>query len=246
MPALWLGLGMGAISGGMALFGGSQEAEANAGAAFEQAQAAKFEQWKNKRMWEHNEFLNKMQNQIKNRETSKANSVRFIQNQKIAEAANKNRAEEEFWIRWNFDNESEAISTKHQQVNNSLLQSLDKRNINFRSGTARALLRSSLESGTKMMVDKRISTTNNLRSAERKQLAALAKRDFGYNSHTTYIPGLYIEGPGIDPAAAYNSAYESGMTGAMLNGISSGLQGAFQGVQMGHSLEEMYPETFGT
>ena len=234
-----MGLGMGALQGGLALFGGMNQAEAQANAAFAQAQAAEYEAWKNKRQWEHGEFLNKMQNQIKNREVSKANAVRFIQNKKIAEAANQNRAEEEFWIRWNFDNEAEAISTKHQQVNNSLLSSLDKRNINMSSGTARALLRSSLESGTRLMINKRIGFKNQMRSAERKQMAALAKRDFGYNSHTTYIPGLYIDSPTASPVDAYNNAMSTGMTSAVLSGIGGAAQGAFMGMQMGDMLSGM-------
>tara|TARA_R100000234_G_scaffold118042_2_gene97680 strand:+ start:221 stop:958 length:738 start_codon:yes stop_codon:yes gene_type:complete len=244
MPALWLGLGMGALQGGMALFGGSNEAEANAAAAFQQAEAANHEAWKNKRQWEHGEFLSKMQNQIKNRETSKVNAQRWMKNQKIAEAANQNRAEEEFWIRWNFDNDAERISKKHQQVNNELVKSLDKRNINMRSGNARALLRATLDTSTDQMAQRRVSAKNQLRSAERKQLAALSQRDFGYNSHTVHIPGLYLAGAPVDAQAAYDSAYSTGMTSALVSGISGAAQGAFQGVQMGHSLKKMYPETF--
>lgn len=233
MPALWMGLGMGALQGGLALFGGANEANAQANAAYTQAKAAEFEAWKSQRQFEHGEFMNKMQNQIKNRQTAKANATRFIQNQKIAESANINRAEEEFWIRWNFDNEAEAISKKHQQVNNSLIKSLDKRNINLSSGNARALLRASLNNSGEMMVDRRVSARNKMKGAERKQLAALSKRDFGYNSHTTYIPGLFLQAGTVDPMAAANSAYSTGMTSAVLSGISGAAQGAFMGAQMG-------------
>ena len=209
------------------------QAQQGANQAFAQAQSARFEQWKNRRQFEHGEFLNRMQNQIKNRQTSQINARRWVQNTKIAEAANKNRAEEEFWIRWNFDNDTNTLSKKHQQVNDSLLKSLDKRNINMKSGTARHMLRASLMNAQEQLSDRAVSNRNQMKSAERKQMAALAKRDFGYNSHTTLIPGLYIDAPTIDPMAAYSSAYSSGMGSALLSGISGGVQGAFMGSQMG-------------
>jgi len=228
MPALWMGLGMGALS----LVGGMGQAGADANQAYQQAKAAEFDAWKNKRQWEHGEFMNKMQNQIKNRQTAKVNAQRWIQNKKLAESANINRAEEEFWIGWNFDNDSDRISKKHQQVNNSLLASLDKRNVNMRSGNARQLLRASLDNASDQLADRSVSARNQMKSAERKQLQALSQRDFGYNAHTTYIPGLYLDAPTVDPMAAYNSAYSSGMTSAVLSGVSGGLQGAFMGSQM--------------
>ena len=239
MPALWMGLGMGAIS----LIGGLGQAEQQANQAYAQAQGARWDAWRNRRQYEHGEFMNRMNNQIQNRQTSMTNAQRWIQNTKIAEAANKNRAEEEFWIRWNFDNDADKLSKKHQQVDNTLFASLAKRNINMKSGTARALLRASLINATEQMADRRLSARNQMKSAERKQLAALAQRDFGYNAHTVYIPGLYLDTPTIDPRDAYNSARSSGMFSAVLSGISGGLQGAFMGSQMSDSNAGNNPNT---
>ena len=221
--------------GALNFIGGANQAQAQANQAFQQAQAARFEQWKNKRQWEHGEFMGRMQNQIKNRQTAKVNAQRWMQNRAIAKAANLNRAEEEFWIRWNFDNDTDQLSKKHQQVNNSLLASMDKRNINIRSGNARQLLRASLDNATDQLAERRLAGKNQMRSAERKQIAALSQRDFGYNAHTVRIPGLYIDSPTIDPSAAASSAYSTGMTSAIVSGISGGLQGAFMGSQMSSS-----------
>ena len=243
MAALWLGLGMGAIQGVTSLLGGQNQAQAAADQARAQAQAAQFEAWKNKRQFEHNEFVNRMGNQIKNRQISKVNAHRWMKNRKLAEAANINRAEEEFWIRWNFDNDAEILSKKHQQVNNTLIASLDKRNINIRSGNARQLLRASHDNASDQMVKRRLSFRNQMKSAERKQTEALAQRDFGYNSHTTLIPGLYIDSPTIDPNEAYNSALSTGMTGALLSGISGAAGGFASGYAMGDMMGQMNPST---
>ena len=223
---------MGLASGAVSLIGGMGQAGSSAQAAAFQAQQARVQSWNNRRKFEHQEFLNKMNIQIKNREIAQANAARWMQNRNIASAANKNRAEEDFWIRWNFDNDTNMLSVKGQQVNNTLLSSLDKRNISFKSANARQLLRSSLENTQTALMDRRLAANNQMRSSERKQMEALSKRDFSYNSHVNYIPGLYLEAPTISPEQAAASAYSSGMTSALMGGISSGLQGAFMGAQM--------------
>ena len=70
--------------GGMALQGlmGARQAQAQAMA--------------NQVQWEEQQFQARWQNQIRNRQISKANAIQWMNNKKIEQAANKERAEGEF------------------------------------------------------------------------------------------------------------------------------------------------------
>ena len=87
------------ILGGIAIAGavmGGQQQSAQAAAA----EAQQREQ----------QFREKMQVQQKNREIAKQNAMRWMNNRNIAEAAAKQRAEEDFYIRYNYNNETNIFS----------------------------------------------------------------------------------------------------------------------------------------
>ena len=131
-------------------------------------------------------FKEKRQVAAKNREIAKANAIKWANNQKIAAAANQTRAEQEFAIRFNFNNETGAFSRNMKAVNDQLVGRLNGRNI--RGQTARQIQRQSMETAKTAMVRQRLLTANQLRDAKRSQQQALAKRDFGYNTAITHIP----------------------------------------------------------
>ena len=229
MPALWVGLAMGGVS----LLSGAQQA----GAA---ADSAALQQWElqqaaanRRREWEHSEFLREGKIRAQNREIAKANALKWLQNKQIASAANKTRAEEEFYIRYNFNREVDNISQKVQQTNNAILENFGKRNINMRSANSKRLINMAIDDATGLVIDARLGKENKMRSAERKQAAALASRDFGYKNHITFIPGMYLENPIMSPDQAYSNTYSTGMTSALMGGVSAGLQGALIGAQIG-------------
>ena len=229
MPALWIGLGMGAVS----MIGGMAQADSG-------AESAAMQQWElqqaaaNRRLeWEHSEFVREGKIRAQNRDIAKANALKWMQNKNIAQAANKTRAEEEFYIRYNFNREVNNISTKVQQTNGAILENFAKRNINMRSANTRQLINMAIDDATGLVIDSRLNKENKMRSAERKQAAALASRDFGYKNHTTFIPGMYLQNPIMSPEQAYSSTHETGMMSALMGGVSSGLQGALIGAQIG-------------
>ena len=55
---------------------------------------------------------------------------------------------------------------------------------------------------------------NQMKGAERRQEAALAQRDFGYNEHIPFMPNTYA---GPDPSSAFSTALASGLMGAAAN-----------------------------
>jgi hypothetical protein len=229
MPALWMGLAAGAVS----IFSGAQQAEAGAQSAALQQMQAQQSAANRRAEWAHSEFMRESKIRAQNRDIAKANALKWLKNKNIANAANKTRAEEEFYIRYNFNREVNNISSKVQETNNALLANFGKRNINMRSATAKRVVNMALEDATGLIVDSAINKQNKMRSAERKQAAALASRDFGYKNHTTFIPGMYLENPIMSPEQAYDNTYSTGMASALMGGVSSGLQGAMLGAQIG-------------
>jgi len=228
MPALWMGL----ASGAMGIFSGMQQAEAG-------AESAAWQQWElqhaaaNRRAeWEHTEFVREGKIRAQNRMVAKENALKWLKNRNVADAANKNRAEEEFFIRYNYDRELSNISNQVRQTNSAILENFNKRNINMRSATSKRLVNMALENANDLIIDARYNKELKMESAARKQAAALASRDFGYKNHTTFIPGLYLENPIMSPEQAYDSTYSTGMTSALMGGVSSGLQGALLGAQI--------------
>jgi len=200
---------MASVMGGSQLFGSLMQGRASA------AQAAA-----QKQQFEWAEFTRRMDTQIKNREIAKQNALRWQQNNNIATAANQARAEEEFWLRYNYDNETGAFSRQAKQANDQLASAITGKGINLSSQTAKQLLRQSLNMNKEAMVNKRISFGNRMLSAERKQANALASRNFGYNAHVAFMPGVDTS---PDPGSI--------MQGAMMQGLVAGAAAGFGGYQ---------------
>ncbi len=136
------------------------------------------------------EFEQKMQIQKKNRQIAKKNAQQWQQNKFIAQAANKSRAERDYYLRLNYNNETGEFSRNMNATNDRLLGYLNGKNI--KGQTAKQLMRQSLESAKKASVNKRLTYENQLRSSERQQQAELGKRNFGYNDQIQYMPGMQM------------------------------------------------------
>ena len=194
-------MGVAIAMGGMALYqgimAGQQQKQQNA------IQRAQFEE---------QEFQKKMQNQIKNRQIAQANAAKWMANRNIAKASNKARAEEEFWLGYNFDNSTGRFSRQHNKINEGIKTVMSSRNISTSSGTSRQLLRQSLEQTKRGLLGKRISYENAMLTAERKHAAMLEKRDFGYASQVKFMPG-----------SLWQQSDSSIMTQALVTGVMSGV-----------------------
>ena len=190
MPFILGGIAIaGAVMGGM-----GQSAE---------AQAAEVQQ-------REQQFREKMKVQQQNREIAKKNAQRWMNNRKIAEAASQQRAEEDFYIRYNYNNETNLFSRNVKRTNDMIASKLAGKNI--RGQTAKQLMRQSLEGAKTAMASRRVAFENQLQASARKQQAMLNRRDFGYNNAISYIPG------------AINTANTKGiMTNALATGIMSGV-----------------------
>ena len=196
-------IAMGALAAGQALLGGI--------AAGDEAKA-------NRIRFEESEFQRRMQGQIENRNIARANSIKWMNNRRIAEAANKTRAENEYWIEYNFSNASGAHGRQTAQLNNHLVNTLYSKNINPNSGTARALLRSVTESSKNKMISMRVNKANQLIGEERKQAQALSSRDFGYNTAVMQMPGSFV---GMSPTAAFTTSLAAGVVGGAMDVVGT-------------------------
>ena len=198
---------MGIMAGGSSLFsalmGGQQQKAQNA------AQRMQFEE---------QEFQRKMQNQIQNRQIAKANAAKWMQNKNIAKAANQARAEEEFWLQYNFDNASGDFSRNFNKANEQIRTTFSSRNMSLNSGTSKAILRQALDTSRKGMTDRHISHKNALVSAQRKQEQVLAKRDFGYNDQVKFFPGQLIQ---QSDSSIMQNALTTGLVTGALSGASA-------------------------
>jgi hypothetical protein len=216
------GVAAGLIGGpwGIALMGGMQLMQALSG-----AQAAEAEAMQARIMFDEQEFQRKWQTQIQNREIHRQNALKWFNNRKIAEVASKRRGEEEFYIRYNWDNATGAFGMNLKSTNDELFSRLRGKGMRADSGTARALLRMSNERAKETMSSLRIGVSNQLITAERRQQQALAGRDFGYNEHIPFMPGIF-GGPSAEDA--YQGALMSGIAGGIANTLGYAAQ-SYQG-----------------
>jgi hypothetical protein len=175
------------VAGGGQLLGSMMQGQASAAQA--EAQRLQFEEAQFNRKW---------QNQIQNREIAKANAIQWMNNKKIAEAANQERAETEFYLKYNFNNETGELSRQYKQVNDQITASLYSKGIDPSSGTGRALMYASMNRAKKVFGARRINLETGLISAERKQQQQLAQRNFGYNSHIPLMQEEYRGPKGKD------------------------------------------------
>ena len=107
------------------------------------------------------EFQRKMNHQRQARQAAREDAARWQMNKNIATTANKNRAEEEFWLRYNFNNETNSFSRNVKQSNDALISNLNARNI--KGATAQALLQAGLEGAEKVMVNRRVGFGSQMR-----------------------------------------------------------------------------------
>ena len=164
----------------------------------------------------YQEYQNKLQNQIQNRQISKENALKWQNNKKIAEVAAKRRAEEEFYIEKNYNNATGQFSRNVKNANDSLISALHGRNI--RGGTAKALLRQGINGANQAASSMRVGFANQMRGAERREEQALGSRDFGFRNNIPYMPGADFT---PSPSAVMGNALLQGAVGATFQGLGS-------------------------
>ena len=157
------------------------------------------------------EFNKKMQVQKQNRQIAKKNAIQWQQNKFISEGANRARAERDYYISLNYNNESGEFSRNMTATNDKLLGYLHSKNV--KGQTAKQLMRQSLESAQKAGVTKRLNFENQLVSSSRTQESELGKRQFAYNDSIQYMPGLEMgdQSQGIMTAAIGQGILSGGM-----------------------------------
>ena len=180
------------------------------------------------------EFQRQMQHQRSSREAARQDAARWQMNKNIASSANQARAEEEFYLKYNFNNETKTFSRGVKQANDSLVSNLNARNL--KGETAQALLRSGLTGAKEVMVNKRVQFGNQMRSIERKQQNALGQRDFGYTSNALNLPNQYI-GPG--EGDIMTNALIGGVGSAVFAGIGAYQTTQFQNKQMDYMSDQI-------
>lgn len=178
----------------------------------------------NKIQWEEQQFQARWQNQIQNRNIAKANAIQWMNNKKIEEAANKERAENEFYIRYNYNNETGQLSRQLKSTNDQLLENIYSRGLNPKSGTGRALFQMSLDRAQDTFKRKGVSFENVMLGAERQQSQRLAQRNFNYNSHIPFMGGTYT---GPDPSSVFQASMASGLIQAGLGAYQLNQQAEF-------------------
>ena len=162
---------------------------------------------------DYQEFVMRMENERTNRNIAKQNSYQWMNNFKIAEAANQQRAEEEFYLRLNYSNEGQFAGRMLRSVNDSLASSLQGKGM-AKGGTARQLIIQTLNRAKEDTVAKRVSLENALVASERKQTAMLSQRNFGYNTGVPFMPGQLMQ---MDPSSAFNMHLQQGV----ISGVAS-------------------------
>ena len=198
--AIFMGAAMGAMSLMQAMQQGQQQKQQN---AIKRAQH------------EESEYQRKMQNQIKNRGIAKSNAAKWMRNIKIGEAASKMKGEEEFWLKYNHDNSSGQFSRGLQKANGQIKSSMTSRNVSVNSGTSRALLRQTLETAKRGMINKSTNYSNALVSADRKQQKMLSQRDFGYSDQVKFMPSTLHQ-------VSDSSIMQQSLTSGIVSGVMSG------------------------
>ena len=175
---LAVGGGMAALSIGQSLmqgFGASSQAQAQA----KQAQMAA----------ENANFQRRWQIDANNRNITKANLAKAIQNKQIERTALSERAIQEVYQKFGFDNSKSQYSKQTNQVNSALLSSISGRNLSSSSGTARALLRQNMMNASTNMANLKITDMNKRRDINTAYQNRLNQRDFNYQELQIFLPG---------------------------------------------------------
>lgn len=144
-----------------------------------------------KLQWEEQEFQREFQNRINNRNLTNANAAKWMHNQRLEEEVNQSRAEQEFWVRYNFDNASGAHGKNTKAITDQLLANLSGRKVDPKSGSAKSLLKSASNKALEDVKHGRVEFGATMETIERQQKRALAARDFNFNEHIPFLPGAY-------------------------------------------------------
>lgn len=202
MAMMGLTLGQGLMGG----FGASSQAKAQAMQARMQAENANFQ-----RQW---------QIDASNRNITKANLSKALQNQQLERLGLSEKAIQEVYQKFGFDNSKSQYSKQTNQVNSALLSSVVGRNISASSGTARALLRQNMINASANMANLRITDMNKRRDIETTYQNRLNQRDFNYQELQGFMPG------DTSMVSANNTGQiiASSALGAMSAGLNTSLQ----------------------
>ena len=180
----------GAMMGMQAILGANQAGQ-------QAAQQVTQQNWAN--------HVQQMQTDQANRDKSEANAAQWMQNQLISEAAWTGMAEEQVYLRYNFNNDTGHLSRKSKQTYDALQSTLSHRNI--KGGTAKALMRQQQDLDRRVFEARAITHGNQMRDTERKRDRMLSNRNFGYAKHDTFVPAANF----TDPDSAYKSTLTSGL-----------------------------------
>ena len=218
MSMLEVGVLMGGLSMAQSLmqgFGASSQAQAQA----KQAQMAA----------ENANFQRRWQIDTNNRNITKANLAKAIQNKQIERTALSERAIQEVYQKFGFDNSKSQYSKQTNQVNSALLSSISGRNLSASSGTARALLRQNMMNASTNMANLKITDMNKRRDIETAYQNRLNQRDFNYQELQIFMPDdtSMVSGTptGQILASGALSGLQAGIGAGLMYGKDSPLRG---------------------
>lgn len=205
MPAFVLG-GMALASGVMGAFGAASQAEA-------QAMAAEIQQ-------RNENFKAQWQTDIQNRNQMRQFQAAMERNIQIEQEASKERAIAEIYLDRNFQNQKSTLSKQTAKSNASFISAMQGRNIDQRSGTARAIMRQNMEALTANMLALKTNYLNSYRDIEKQQQMRLSQRaDTTFPQMVTFIPN---NAPIVN---ASSSILATGLIQAGLSGAAAGYAG---------------------
>jgi len=177
------------------------------------AQQAESKAWKQMTQKSWSDHLQRMEVARQNRYASEANAAQWMQNTLISEQAYTNAAEEQVYLKYNFDNETGQLSRQARNTYDTLSHTLSTRNI--KGGTAEALMRQQQNNDQKIMEARAITHGNQMRDTERRRDQQLAKRNFGYARPNIFVAGMDL----TDPKGAFKNALSSGLMKAGVAGV---------------------------
>jgi hypothetical protein len=176
------------------------------------ANQAEEDAWKQMSQKSWNDHLKRMEVTKQNYHAAESNAAQWMQNTLISEQAYTNAAEEQVYLKYNFDNETGQLSRHARNTYDTITHTLSTRNI--KGGTARALMNQQQNNDKKIMEARAITHGNQMRDTERRRDQTLAKRNFGYTRQNEFVAGLDL----TDPKGAFSNALTSGLMQAGVAG----------------------------
>jgi len=199
----------------------------------DQAEGDAYKQMAAKQAQDH---LQRMEVTRQNYQAAEANASQWMQNTLITEQSYTNAAEEQVYLKYNFDNATGQLSRKARNTYDTLTNTLSTRNI--KGGTSRALMRQQQQQDKNIMEARAVTHGNQMRDTERKRDQQLAKRNFGYQKQNEFHQQIDM----TDPKGAFDSALTQGIVQAGVTGIGMYQQTQLMGAQQNYQLQ-MYNQT---